>query len=106
MIDPSVSSAVCHSPVLPQRSDRHRIRGPRAAPNHVRVSDYAGRYYSPELNPVENVWEFLRANFLSHRIWPDYDAIVDACCTAWNSLMHMPEQIASIATRSWAQVKV
>src|SRR5512133_1886186 len=44
MIDPSVSSAVCHSPVLPQRSDRHRIRGPRAAPNHVRVSDYAGRY--------------------------------------------------------------
>src|SRR5690242_20693535 len=25
--------------------------------------------YAPELNPVENVWEFLRANFLSHRVW-------------------------------------
>ena len=62
--------------------------------------------YSPELNPVENVWEFLRANFLSHRVWENYDAIVDACCDAWNKLMRMPEQIASIATRSWAQVKI
>ena len=45
--------------------------------------------YAPELNPVENVWEFLRANFLSHRIWHGYDAIVDACCDAWNALMRM-----------------
>jgi hypothetical protein len=35
-----------------------------------------------------------------------YDAIVDACCTAWNSLMRMPEQIASITIHAWAQVKV
>jgi hypothetical protein len=60
--------------------------------------------YAPELNPVENVWEFLRSNFLSHRVWEDYDAIVDACCDAWNKLMRMPEQIASITTRSWARV--
>jgi hypothetical protein len=59
-----------------------------------------------KLNPIENVWEFLRANFLSHRIWESYDAIVDACCDAWNALMRMPEQIASITTRSWARVKV
>ena len=61
--------------------------------------------YAPELNPVENVWEFLRANFLSHRVWANYDAIVDACCDAWNKLMRMPGQIASITTRPWAQVK-
>ena len=61
--------------------------------------------YSPELNPVENVWEFLRANFLSHRVWDGYDAIVDACCDAWNKLMRMPEQIASITTRAWTQVR-
>ena len=29
--------------------------------------------YAPELNPVENVWEFMRANFLSHRFWETYD---------------------------------
>jgi hypothetical protein len=62
--------------------------------------------YSPELNPVENVWEFLRANFLSHRVWDGYDAIVDACCDAWNKLMRIPEQIASITTRPWAQVRI
>jgi hypothetical protein len=41
--------------------------------------------YAPELNPVENLWEFLRANFLSHRMWESYDAIVDACSAAWNA---------------------
>ena len=62
--------------------------------------------YAPELNPVENVWEYLRQNWLSHRVWDSYDAIVEACCNAWNMLMRMPEQIASITTRAWAQVKL
>ena len=61
--------------------------------------------YAPELNPVENVWQFLRQNLLSHRAWDSYDAIVDACCHAWSTLMTMPEQIASITRRSWAQVR-
>ena len=39
--------------------------------------------YSPELNPVENVWEFLRGNWLSHRVWDTYEAILDACQDAW-----------------------
>ena len=62
--------------------------------------------YAPELNPVENVWEYLRQNWLSHRVWDSYDAIVQACCDAWNMLMRMPERIASITTRAWAQVKL
>ena len=60
--------------------------------------------YAPELNPVENLWEFLRANFLSHRVWDSYDAIVDACCSAWTTLMRMPERVTSITTRAWARV--
>ncbi len=62
--------------------------------------------YSPELNPVENVWEYLRQNWLSRRVWNSYDTIVEACCNAWNMLMRRPEQIASITTRAWAQVKL
>ena len=62
--------------------------------------------YAPELNPIENVWEFLRQNLLSHRVWDTYDAIVDACCHAWSTLMRTPEQVASITRRPWAQVKV
>jgi hypothetical protein len=41
--------------------------------------------YAPELNPVENVGEFMRANFLSHRIWETYDDIVEACRNSWNA---------------------
>lgn len=58
--------------------------------------------YAPELNPVENIWEFLRGNLLSHRVWESVEDIIDACCDAWNKLIQTPEQITSIATRTWA----
>jgi transposase len=62
--------------------------------------------YSPELNPAENVWQYLRQNQLSNRVFDTYDAIVDACCDAWNKLIAQPERITSITTRTWAlQVK-
>jgi hypothetical protein len=54
---------------------------------------------------VENVWEFLRSNFLSHRVDDDYDAILKACAHAWNTLLKLPETITSIAARTWAKVK-
>ena len=59
--------------------------------------------YSPELNPMENVWEYLRENQLSLRVWSDQAAIVDSCCDTWNARMRLPERIRSITTRSWAQ---
>jgi len=59
--------------------------------------------YSPELNPVENIWEFLRGNDLSNRVYATYEAIVDACCIAWNKLIAAPDRIRSIASRAWAK---
>jgi hypothetical protein len=59
--------------------------------------------HSPELNPVENVWEYLRQNQLSLRVWPDYDAIVETCCQAWDALVAMPDRLASITRREWAK---
>ena len=47
--------------------------------------------YSPELNPVENVWQYLRANWLAISVFDDYDAIVDACCHAWNRFADNPD---------------
>jgi hypothetical protein len=41
--------------------------------------------YSPELNPVENIWECLRQNQPSDRVFANYEAIVEACCDAWNA---------------------
>ena len=61
--------------------------------------------YSPELNPMENVWEYLRANHLSMRLWNTYKAILQACRNAWNKLMGNPDRIRSITQRDWATVK-
>jgi hypothetical protein len=59
--------------------------------------------YSPELNPVENLWEYLRQNKLGLRVWPDYEAIVATCCDAWNWLLATPDRLASITRREWAK---
>jgi hypothetical protein len=59
--------------------------------------------YRPELNPVENLWQFLKHNFLNARVFETYDAIVAACCDAWNRLRAIPGQIQSITTRDWAK---
>lgn len=46
---------------------------------------------SPELNPVENVWQYLGQNWLSNRVFDDYDAIIDAACEAWQKLSLRPK---------------
>jgi transposase len=56
----------------------------------------------PELNPVENVWQFMRDNWLSNRVFKSYDNIVDHCCEAWNRLVDQPWKIMSIGMRDWA----
>ena len=56
----------------------------------------------PELNPVENIWQYMRDNWLSNRIFKSYDDIVDHCCYAWNMLMDRPWKIMSIGLRQWA----
>ena len=57
----------------------------------------------PELNPVENTWQFMRDNWLSNRVFKSYDEIVDQCCDAWNKLIEQPARIMSIGNRQWAK---
>ena len=56
----------------------------------------------PELNPVENVWQFMRGNWLSNRVFASYTAIVDHYCDAWNRLADQPWRVMSIGLREWA----
>jgi len=62
--------------------------------------------YSPELNPMENIWDYLRGNKLSMCVWDSYEAIIAACRDAWLFLMGDPDRIDSIARRTWAQVNL
>jgi transposase len=59
---------------------------------------------APELNPVENIWQYLRANWLSNRVFDDYDVIIDAACEAWRKLLAQPNTITSIGMREWAHI--
>jgi transposase len=56
----------------------------------------------PELNPVENIWQFMRDNWLSNRVFTSYDDIIGHCCHAWNKLVDQPWRIMSIGIRDWA----
>ena len=57
---------------------------------------------SPELNPVENIWQYLRDNWLSNRIFTSEADIADHCCAAWSELMAQPWLVMSIGCRAWA----
>jgi transposase len=52
--------------------------------------------YSPELNPVERVWLYLRERFLSHRALDGYTALPDAACRAWNALAAETGRLATL----------
>jgi hypothetical protein len=73
-------------------------------PANAQASRISSRRFILKLS-VENIWDYLRSNFLSHCVWDTYEAILDACCDAWNALMAKSEVIVSIGTREWAQVK-
>jgi transposase len=62
--------------------------------------------YSPELNPVERLWLYLKERFLSHRLLDDYDAIVDAACAAWKRLLAETGRIKSLCTYPWIEAAV
>ena len=57
---------------------------------------------APELNGQENIWQFMRQNWLSNRVFKSFDDIVDHCCYAWNTLIDQPWKIMSVARRDWA----
>jgi hypothetical protein len=63
--------------------------------------------YSPELNPVERVWEHLRDRWLSHRLLAGgYEAVRDAACVAWNALLAEPGRRRSLTSFPWLPMSV
>jgi len=58
--------------------------------------------YSPELNPIEQVWQWLRQNKLANQCFSDYEEIVEKCSDAWNSFVGNTALVKSICSRKWA----
>ena len=71
-------------------------------PNNITLMSLPPR--SPELNPTENIWQYMRQNWLSNRVFQTYDDILALSADAWNKLTDRPWTIMSIATRDWATI--
>jgi transposase len=61
--------------------------------------------YSPELNPMEQVWQQLRKIKLSNTNFKNYDDITRSCCEAWNCFCNEDGNIENLCTRKWATQK-
>ena len=55
--------------------------------------------YSPELNPMERVWAYLKSHYLSNRVFSDYNDLFDTTCNAWNQLNEV--QFQSLSRTTW-----
>jgi len=97
-------AACAHAVLLVDRAGWHQSGERPHAPKNISLLNLPP--YAPELNPRENIWEFLRANTLCNVVWNSYDTIVDACVTAWRFLISDPQRIRSIGSRSWACVSL
>ncbi len=57
--------------------------------------------HCPEFNPVERIWLYLRERFLSLRLFDSTEAIIEACCLAWNKLVAEPGRLKSLSDFPW-----
>lgn len=90
-----------HAALLMDRAGRHTT-AKLTVPNNITIILLPSR--SPELNPMENVWQYMRQTWLSNRVFETYHDILDAGCTAWNRLIAQPQTITTIGSRKWANV--
>ena len=58
--------------------------------------------YSPELNPVERIWHYLRSHWLANSVFPNLAAIMDACEMAWNRFANNHALVRSLCAVAWA----
>lgn len=58
--------------------------------------------YSPELNPIEQLWRQLKHGWFSNRCFENYEEIVDVAVEAWNTFTSLPGAIRKLASRNWA----
>lgn len=93
-----------HAALLLDRAGWHQAGGSLIVPDNITLLLLPA--YSPELNAMENVWEYLRANKLCNPVWNSYSAIVGGCRKAWHFLIDDPDRIRSIGIRDWACVSL
>ena len=88
-----------HAALVLDRAGWH-VSGDLAVPPNLTLVHLPPR--SPELNPVERIWLYLRERWLSHRVLAGgHGAVLDAACAAWNALRLEPGRLRSLTSFPW-----
>jgi transposase len=85
-----------HAVVLLDGAGWHGERCVAAAPN---VTLLLLPPYSPQLNPIERLWRWIKKNFLANRVFETLEALIDRLCEAWRSLT--PDLIQTLCRAEW-----
>lgn len=60
--------------------------------------------YSPDLNPIEQVWQYINQHWLSNRCYANYEIIVEAACQVWGNFSKQLALVKSITARNWIKL--
>lgn len=91
-----------HAAIIIDGAGWHQEGGTLCVPHNITLIRLPS--YCPELNAQENIWEYLRPNFLAGKVFDTYDDIVNGCCIAWNELVATAGKIKSITSRDWLRL--
>jgi transposase len=89
-----------HAVLVWDQAGFHKSRGLKV-PENVTIVPLPA--YSPELNPVENLWFYFRSHYWSNRAYDDYDDLSEAAIEAWQKAALDPEIIKSVCRASYAE---
>lgn len=87
---------VDHAVLVMDNAGWHHSKGLAMPPN---ITTLFLPPYSPELNPIERLWAYLKSHYLSNRAYEGYQALLDAGVEAWNALTS--DLLRSICATSW-----
>ena len=92
-------TADAHAVVILDGAGWHRSHG-LVVPSNITLLELPP--YSPELNPVERIWHYLRSHWLANSVFVSLTDIMDACEMAWNRFATNHDLIRSLCAVSWA----
>jgi DDE superfamily endonuclease len=86
-----------HAAMVLDRAGWH-VAGALQVPENITLIHLPPK--SPELNPVENLWHYLRSHFWSNRLYDTWDALRSAATDAWRRVCLVPKLVQSICADS------
>jgi transposase len=78
----------------------HRSKALRVPPNITLIQLPA---YSPELNPIENLWGYLKSHYWSNKVHADYDDLEKAAINAWRTAVLNPQLMKTVCAADYVK---